>query len=384
MKNDEMNAATRYSFNSSFIVPPSSLPIMVETQQILDAQTRDALVAEIAARCGVRAERGRRFAELTSLRVGGEIDWVVVPETEEQAAAVAGALDAANVPWRVLGAGSNVLADDERHGYVVLTMREVKGEARFDGEKISVSAGYSLPRLCVDAARRGLSGIEGLNGIPGTVGGALWMNAGAFDHEIGGVVESVRVARGGNVVEVPGTEIKWDYRHTSFSDGELVLGATLRLHAGDAQEIARRMEESKRKRMETQPHGARSAGCFFKNPPGSGLSTGRMIDEMGMKGERRGGAQVSPIHANFIVTEGKDARASDALALAEEIRDRIRRERGIELEYEVELWRSGTPKTKATDDVEIGDEKLNDVKFNDDESENAESRLKSGDAAREG
>jgi UDP-N-acetylmuramate dehydrogenase len=357
-------------FNSSFIVPTSSLNAMVETQQILDARTRDALVAEIAARCGVRAERGRRFAELTSLRVGGEIDWVVIPETEEQAARVAGALDEAEVPWRVLGAGSNVLADDERHGYVVLTMREVKGEAKFDGEKISVSAGYSLPRLCVDAARKSLSGIEGLNGIPGTVGGALWMNAGAFGHEIGNVVESVRVARGGKVVEVPGAEISWDYRHTSFSDGELVLGATLRLQAGDAQEIARRMEESKRKRMETQPHGARSAGCFFKNPPGSGLSTGRMIDEMGMKGERRGGAQVSPVHANFIVTEGEGARASDALALAEEIRERIRRERGIELEYEVELWRSNAPKTEAIDeaaseDAQTDDEKLNVVKTDD-------------------
>jgi UDP-N-acetylmuramate dehydrogenase len=324
---------------------------MTEEQKTLDRETRDALIEEIAARVGVRAERGRRFAELTSLRVGGEIDWVVVPETEEQAAAVAGALEEAGVPWRVLGAGSNVLADDERHAYVVLTMREVKGGAEFDGEKVSVSAGYSLPRLCVDAARKGLSGIEGLNGIPGTVGGALWMNAGAFGHEIGNVVETVRVARGGRIVEVPGTEIKWDYRHTSFRDGELLLGATLKLSADELEKINARMEESKRRRMETQPHGSRSAGCFFKNPPGSGLSTGKMIDEMGMKGERRGGAQVSPVHANFIVTEGKDARASDALALAEEIRERIRRERGIELEYEVELWRGSTPDAATTDEA---------------------------------
>lgn len=313
---------------------------MTEVLKSLDPEARDRLVEEIAARAGARAERGRRFAELTSLRVGGAIDWVIVPETEEQAARLAGALDQACIPWRVLGAGSNVLADDEEHRYVVLTMREVKGEARFEGERVSVSAGYSLPRLCVEAARKGLSGIEGLNGIPGTVGGALWMNAGAFGQEIGTVVETARVARGGQIVEVRGSEIKWDYRHTSFQEGELLLGATLRLRTGDPKEIARRMEESKRKRMETQPHGARSAGCFFKNPPGSGLSTGRMIDEMGLKGERRGGAVVSPVHANFIVTEGEAARAADALALAEEIRERIRRERGIELEYEVELWRS--------------------------------------------
>ena len=314
-----------------------------------DIQARDAAIEEIAARVGVRAERGRRFAELTSVKVGGAIDWVLLPTTEEQAAAVVAELARAGVAWRVLGAGSNVLADDAPHHYVVLSMREVKGEVKFDGERVTVSAGYSLPRLCVEAARRGLAGIEGLGGIPGTVGGALWMNAGAFGHEIGTMVETVRVARGGQVVDVPGSEVKWDYRHTSFKEGELLLGATLRLRPGDSAEIITRMAEVKRKRMESQPHGARSAGCFFKNPPGTGLSTGRMIDELGMKGEQRGGAVVSPVHANFIVTEGEDARAADALALAEEIRERIRRERGVELEYEVEIWRSGAP------DVEQGE-----------------------------
>jgi UDP-N-acetylmuramate dehydrogenase len=256
----------------------------------------------------------------------------------------------------VLGAGSNILADDREHRYVVLSMREVKGGAVFEGERVSVSAGYSLPRLCVDAARQGLSGIEGLGGIPGTVGGALWMNAGAYGHEIGEVVETVRVARGGRVVEVPGSEIKWDYRHTSFKEGELLLGATLRLRPDDPEQIRARMEEAKQKRFSTQPHGARSAGCFFKNPPGSGFSTGKMIDEMGMKGERRGGAVVSPVHANFIVTEGEGAQASDALALAEEIRERFRREHGIELEYEVELWGADREfKDEGPGDEEEGD-----------------------------
>ncbi|MGI9106780.1 MAG: UDP-N-acetylmuramate dehydrogenase [Pyrinomonadaceae bacterium] len=313
-----------------------------ETQSIMSLPERDAAIEEIAARAGVRAERGRRFAELTSLRVGGAIDWVLLPETEEGAAALSGALESAGVAWRVLGAGSNVLAEDADHHYVVLSMREVKGTALFADERVNVSAGYSLPRLCVDAARRGLAGIEGLGGIPGTVGGALWMNAGAYGHEIGNVVESVRVARGGRIVEVAGSEIEWNYRHTSFREGELLLGVTLCLHPDDSAKIIERMAEVKRQRMETQPHGARSAGCFFKNPPGSNLSTGKMIDEIGMKGERRGGATVSPVHANFIVTEGDNARAADALALAEEIRERIRRERGIELEYEVELWRSSS------------------------------------------
>ena len=322
---------------------------MNEVNSTAEKKTRNAAMREIAARLGVRAEEGRRFAELTSLRVGGAVDWLLLPETEEQAASMAGELDAHGVAWRVLGAGSNVLADDADHHYVLLSMREVKGVARFDGERVSVSAGYSLPRLCVDAARRGLSGIEGLGGIPGTVGGALWMNAGAYGDEIGQVVETVRVARRGRVAEVPGTDISWDYRHTSFRDGELLLGATLRLRPDDTDQIKARVEAAKQKRFATQPHGARSAGCFFKNPPGSGLSTGKMIDEMGMKGAQRGGAVVSPVHANFIVTEGEGAQAADALALAEEIRDRFRREHGIELEYEVELWGAAAPSPIESD-----------------------------------
>ncbi len=301
---------------------------------------RDRVVEELAARLGVRAERGKRFADLTSLRVGGAIDWVIAPDTEEKAAAIVYELDKAGIGWRPLGSGSNVLADDADHHYVVLNLSNMKGEVQIDGELVSVSAGYSLPRLCIDVARAGLSGIEGLGGIPGTVGGALWMNAGAFDHEIGTVTEKVRVAREGKVVEIPGDSIEWNYRHTSFREGELLLGATLRLKHDDPEQIKARMDDAKSRRLATQPHGSRSAGCFFKNPPAGTIGTGKIIDEMGMKGQRRGSAVVSPVHANFIVTEGENARAEDALALAEEIRERVRREQGIELEYEVELWRS--------------------------------------------
>jgi UDP-N-acetylmuramate dehydrogenase len=310
---------------------------------------RDAAVEQIAAKLGVRAERGKRFADLTSLRVGGAIDWVLSPDTEEGAAAVVHELDRAGIGWRALGSGSNILADDGEHHYVVVSLKELKAEVTFDGERVSVSAGYSLPRLCIDVARAGLSGIEGLGGIPGTVGGALWMNAGAYDHEIGTVTETVRVARDGKVVLIPGSSVQWNYRHTSFKEGELLLGATLKLRPDDPQEIKTRMEDAKTRRLASQPHGARSAGCFFKNPPAATVGTGKMIDELGMKGTRRGSAIVSPVHANFIVTEGEDARAEDALSLAEEIRERVRREHGIELEYEVEVWRANRSETDKTD-----------------------------------
>src|SRR5206468_3897646 len=146
------------------------------------------------------------------------------------------------------------------HHYVIVSLKDLKSDPVFDGERVSVSAGYSLPRLCVDTARQSLSGIEGLNGIPGTVGGALWMNAGAYGQEIGTVVETVRIARDGRVTEIPGSEVQWNYRHTSFREGELLLGATLTLHQDDRRKIDERMEEAKSQRMATQPHGTRSAG----------------------------------------------------------------------------------------------------------------------------
>ena len=314
--------------------------IEVEEQNTADSASRDATIEQLASQVGVRAEAGRRFAELTSLRVGGAIDWVLSPLDETAAAALVHELDQREIAWRALGSGSNVLADDGEHHYVIVSLKELKADPVFNGNLVSVSAGYSLPRLCIDAARHGLSGIEGLNGIPGTVGGALWMNAGAYGQEIGTVVETVRVARNGRVCEIPGQEVKWNYRHTSFKEGELLLGATLSLHPDDSEQIRARMEKAKSQRLATQPHGARSAGCFFKNAPASPHGTGKMIDDLGLKGTRRGGATVSPKHANFIVTEGEEAKAADALALAEEIRERVKREHGIDLEYEVELWSS--------------------------------------------
>jgi UDP-N-acetylmuramate dehydrogenase len=312
----------------------------IEQQSESDLAARDSAISEIASRLGVSAERGRRFAELTSLRVGGAIDWVLSPKTEEEAAALVGELDKREIAWRPLGSGSNVLADDGEHHYVILSLKDLKSDAVFDGQRVSVSAGYSLPRLCIDTARQGLAGIEGLNGIPGTVGGALWMNAGAYGQEIGTVVETVRVARNGQVVKIPGSDVQWNYRHTSFREGELLLGVTLALQPDDPNEIRARMNKAKDQRMSTQPHGSRSAGCFFKNAPASPVGTGKMIDNLGLKGARRGGAVVSEKHANFIVTDGEEAKAADALALAEEIRERVKREHGIDLEYEVELWSS--------------------------------------------
>src|SRR5438477_11730007 len=195
--------------------------IEVEAQNNTDSASRDATIGALASQLGVRAERGRRFAELTSLRVGGAIDWVLSPRDETAAAALVHELEQSEIPWRPLGSGSNVLADDGEHHYVIVSLKDLKADPVFESNRVSVSAGYSLPRLCIDAARHSLSGIEGLNGIAGTVGGALWLNAGAYGQEIGTVVESVRVAREGRVPETPGEEVRRSYRHTPFREREL-------------------------------------------------------------------------------------------------------------------------------------------------------------------
>ena len=147
-------------------------------------------------------------------------------------------------------------------------------------------AGYSLPRLCIDVARRGLSGIEGLGGIPGTVGGALWMNAGAYGHEIGLSRRRCASRAKARWLKFPAAKCNGTTVTRHFKEGELLLGATLRLTPDDPEKIRARMEDAKSRRMATQPHGSRSAGCFFKNPPSATVGTGKMIDEMGMKGAR--------------------------------------------------------------------------------------------------
>src|SRR2546430_8551174 len=257
--------------------------MVLEEQKGLRTTDRDATIERIADHVSVPAERGRRFADLTSLRVGGAIDWVLSPKNEEQADALVHDLEQQAIAWRPLGSGSNVLADDGAHHYVIVSLKDLKADPVFDGNRVSVSAGYSLPRLCIDAARHDLSGIEGLNGIPGTVGGALWMNAGAYGQEIGTVVDTVRVARGGRVIEIPGSEVQWNYRHTSFREGEMLLGATLVLHPDDPAAIAERMEKAKSQRMTSQPHGGRPAGGFFNNAPASWVGTGTMIQGPAMK-----------------------------------------------------------------------------------------------------
>ncbi len=293
-------------------------------------------IEQICAGLDIAARFRQPMRRLTSLRVGGEIACVAFPDTPEKAAKLVQQLDESGQRWSPLGYGTNLLVADGPLDRVAVSVRSLTAPARFDGLRVTVPAGYSLPRLVNQCADRGLSGIEGLSPIPGSVGGAVKMNAGSHGYEIADVIESVEVAQDGRVVTLPRAAIDFAYRHSPFTERDLILGATLRLRPGDAEASRAAIAEYRRHRAATQPVNANSAGCIFKNPR-SGPATGRLIDELGLKGETIGGATISPCHANFIVTNGA-ARADDIFALIERIRQRVRAARGVELEMEVKVW----------------------------------------------
>ncbi len=291
---------------------------------------------QICAALKVNAHFRQPMRRLTSLRIGGEIACVAYPDTPEKAAALVRALRENNVPWSPLGYGTNLLAADGPLERVAISLRALATPVRFDGLRVTVPAGYSLPRLVNQCAERGLSGLEGLAPIPGSVGGAVKMNAGAHGYEIADVIVAVDVVRDGQLVALPREALHFAYRQSPFTTQDLILSTTLQLRSGNAGTSRAEIAEYRRRRAATQPVNANSAGCMFKNPRPD-LAAGRIIDELGMKGESIGGATISPVHANFIVTDGK-ARTADVLALIERIRERVREVHGIELELEVEVW----------------------------------------------
>ncbi|OYT72012.1 MAG: UDP-N-acetylenolpyruvoylglucosamine reductase [Chloracidobacterium sp. CP2_5A] len=293
-------------------------------------------IEQICAELDVAARFRQPMRRLTSLRAGGEIACLAFPDTPEKAARLVQRLNENGIRWSPLGYGTNLLVADGPLDRVAVSLRSMKAPVTFDGLRVAVPAGYSLPRLVNQCADRGLSGIEGLSPIPGSVGGAIKMNAGSHGYEIADVIESVEVARDGQVVTLPRAAIGFAYRHSPFTERDLILGTTLRLRPGDPATSRAEIAEYRRHRAATQPIHANSAGCIFKNPA-PGLATGRIIDELGLKGETIGGATISTLHANFIVTNGA-ARAADILALIERIRSRAREARGIELEMEVDVW----------------------------------------------
>lgn len=277
--------------------------------------------------------RDEPMARHTSYRVGGPAALFVTCDTLGDVSTCATVLAEEGVEWTVLGKGTNVLVSDEGYpGAIVVLGREFRS-SRFEGERLEAGAGCLLARLVQDAYAKGLAGLECAVGIPGTLGGALVMNAGSRDDWIGESVESVTVVSPDKgLLRLRGSDIDWRYRRTDLPDHGVVVEAQLRVFPDDVVDLKRRMESAFRRRKATQPMGKPSAGSVFVNPADD--SAGRLIESVGLKGRRLGGAAVSDVHANFIVNQG-GATARDILLLMHLIRDTVRDTHGVELTAEV-------------------------------------------------
>jgi UDP-N-acetylmuramate dehydrogenase len=287
---------------------------------------------------GVELRQGVSLAEETSLGIGGTTDEILL-RRYESIPEVMRLLAEEHIPHRFLGGGTNVLIVDGELPWVVLHLPTAHPGMRVEGNAAYVDASADLGGMVTFCAKHDLGGMEGLIGVPGSVGGALRMNAGAYGTQIGPHVREVELYRAatGEIETLRGSDIRFDYRHTSFAPDDLMLRVKLELPSKPFKEIIARIKVCNEKRRASQPLNQKSAGCIFKNPPGG--SAGRMIDELGLKGHRVGDAMVSDRHANFFVNAGH-ASCSDMLKLIDDVRERVRGAYGVELENEVIVWRN--------------------------------------------
>jgi len=275
------------------------------------------------------------FARLTTLGVGGLCQWLFEPTTEAGAQSFVRACHREQLPFRVLGGGSNLVVLGDITEPVLRLRLGAKAERR--GVELTAPASHGHIALAEAAAAEGLSGLEWASGIPGSLGGAIRMNAGAYGCEWVQVLARYRfLTPEGELVEKAPESGEFRYRGSWFSKGHVVLAATARLVEGDPVGIRARVGEYRGKRGTSQPLSKRNAGCIFKNPEGQ--SAGRLIDAAGLKGLRIGDAEVSPEHGNFLVNHGH-ASAAEFTELMARVRARVREIHGVELEPEVEIWK---------------------------------------------
>lgn len=269
----------------------------------------------------------------TTFRIGGPAALLLECATPADLGVATTVLAEEGLAWTVLGKGSNVLVSDSGYeGAVIALGRDFKRHA-LDGDHLRTGAAVIFAAVVQDAFKLGLSGLEFGVGIPGTVGGALAMNAGSRDEWIGGIVESVTLhVPGAGLTRLRGSEVSWGYRMTDLPTRGIIVECVLRVTESDEVDIRRSMEASLRRRKRTQPLGLPSAGSVFVNPEGD--SAGRLIEAAGLKGARVGGAQISDLHANYIVNTG-GATAEDVVALIRLAREAVKDSNGIELRPEI-------------------------------------------------
>jgi UDP-N-acetylmuramate dehydrogenase len=291
-----------------------------------------------------RKDFTRPLAPLTSIRIGGPADALVRIETVSALRCLQAVAREYAIPLFILGGGSNLLIRDGGIRGIVVLLRgafraycvELCGSSVQPARAhVQVGVGYPLSRLALQLARQEWSGLEFAYGIPGTLGGAMVMNAGTHLGDMSRVLVQAQVLRhDGQVQELPADVLGLRYRGSSYPPGAVLLGATLRLQQGEREQIEALMHESYAQRQRTQPLSQPNVGSIFKNPPGT--AAGRLIEELGLKGMRLGGAMISPVHANFIVNIGH-ATAAEVEALMAHVRARVRVAYNIDLEAEVHV-----------------------------------------------
>src|SRR3990167_10442353 len=294
---------------------------------------RMSLVHEIAL-IGSEIDRMYPMSKYTSLRVGGLADILVTPNNLEEFKKLLDLLTRSGEPWVVLGAGSNTVVYDTGIEGVVVSTRKLKNIEITDDHKVYAETGAVLGTILKRTIKAGLSGFEFAAGIPGTVGGGIFMNAGANGGEIKDVLETVWVWLGGEEIAIDRKDLKFEYRKSYLPEGSVITRASFGLRQGNPQEIERSVKEYMDKRNRTQPIKMSNTGSIFKNPPE--IPAGKLLDELGFKGLSIGGAKFSEMHANFIVN-AECASAGDVLGLIEKAKKAALDKRGITLETEVRV-----------------------------------------------
>ena len=281
-----------------------------------------------------RIRRDESMARHTTMGVGGAADWFLLPETVEELTALVKALSTAGVPYFMLGGGANLLVRDKGIRGVVIAMNRLSG-VEVSGNKITALAGTPTATVARVAYEAALSGLEFAAGIPGTIGGAAYMNAGAFGGAMAQIVRRVTTLDETGVSHTyEMSELAYAYRYSRFMERSgTIVTIEMELVKGNQETISEAMKEYQRKRRETQPS-ERSAGSTFKRP--EGVAAAKLIDDLGLKGFSVGGAAVSEKHAGFVVNRGH-ATCADVLAVMEEVRNRVQARYGILLEPEVRI-----------------------------------------------
>lgn len=291
-------------------------------------------MTEALRQAGIPFRERESLSRHTSMGVGGEAAVMALPRSVTElgtALRIRADLDA---PHRVLGGGSNLVVVDEGLDELVIYTGSMRGVAIHEEGRVTAEAGANLIGTAVKCCRAGWRGLESAVGIPGSVGGAAVMNAGAYGFSISDSLQEITVYDENGKRTAPPEGWRFHYRGSSIPEGAAVGSVTLRLEKDDPADLERETRAIAQRRRTSQP-GGRNAGCVFKNPEGG--HAGRMIDELGLKGRRRGGAVVSLRHANFVVNEG-GATAADVLGLIDEVRERVRASSGVELDLEVKVW----------------------------------------------